>query len=196
MPWSRMDIINLAYSKLNKNAVNAVSNSGAFANSTDRVFDLLYESIIETMSWRFATKIQQLSVLVTAPPVDEWDYQLQLPSDWLATVKTYPRINFNIFEDKMYSNNNDVKLEYRFLPEITHLPASFVHYFALRIAHWFADSVAENEALSEKLAVEMHDQLSAALFIDSQNKPIPAMKNNPMIDARNQYYDWDRPPTE
>ena len=195
MPWSKLDIINLAMNKLNKSSVNDLVNSGEFADSASRGYDLLYPSKISGFSWRFATKTVRMSVLVAPPPIDRWTYQLQLPSDYLAAVKTYPVMDFQIFEDKMWANNNIVDLEYRFIPDETQLPAYFVDYFVLVLAAWFADAVAENDALSKSLNSQAQDQLGQSLFTDSQSHPISAIGNNPVIQARYMGWgDYDRPP--
>lgn len=192
--WDKLDIVNLALNKLNKASVGDLTNSGVFADSASRGFDLLFQSSISSKSWRFATKVQLLNRLVAPPPIDRWRYQFQLPSDYLAAVTTHPRMNFQIYQDLMYTNNNVVNLEYRFLPEVTRLPAYYVHYLAVLIAAWYADTVAENDSLAAKLSKEAQDQLGEALFTDSQSHPIEAMNNNPLIQARsNGWNDYDLP---
>jgi hypothetical protein len=192
--WDKLAICNLAFNVLNKNSVDDLVNAGEFANSASAAFDLLYPSSISGKSWRFATKIQLLNLLVTPPPITRWSYMLQLPTDYLAAVRTYPAMDFNLFGDKMYANNKVVQLEYRFLPDPTDLPAYFVHWFALVIAEWFADAVAENDTLAEKLAKKADKQLGEALFTDSQSHPISAMGNNPLVQARyGGWYGCDRP---
>jgi hypothetical protein len=187
--WDKLAIINLAFNKLNKSSVNDLVNSGVFASSASNGFDLLYPSCISSKSWRFATKIQLLDVLPTPPPIAWWRYQLQMPSDYLAAVRTYPTIDFQIYQGNiMYTNTQEVSLEYRFLPDPTRLPAYFVHYFAIIIAAWYADTVASDEKLSAKLLAEAQDQLGEALFTDSQSHPIHAMGLNPLTQAR--YGGW------
>lgn len=195
MPWSKLDTINLAFNKLNKDSVDDLVNSGVFADSASRAYELLFPSAISSKSWRFATKVQQLSLLIAPPPIDWWTYQLQLPADYLAAVRTYPTMNYQIFGNKMYANNNIVILEYRALPDITDCPVYFIHYLAVLIAAWFADTVAEDDNLAKKLQAEAMDQLGEALFTDSQSHPIPAMRNNPLVQARaGWWYDYDVPP--
>jgi len=184
MAWSKLDVINLAFSLLNKSSVGDVVNSGVFADSASRAYELLFPSSISGKSWRFATTSQELNQLVTEPPIDRWQYQYQLPSDYLAAVRTYPRMDFQIYGDKLYSNHNAVVLEYRFQPDITHCPAYYIHYLAYVIAAWYADSVAENEKLAERLLTLSDRQLGEALFTDSQSHPTPSMENNPVILSR------------
>lgn len=185
MPWSKLDIVNLAMNKLNKHSVNAIADSGEFADSANRAFELLFPSEISGFSWRFATRVQQLSVLVPPPILPQWTYQLQLPSDYLAVVRIYPRVNFQIYEDEIiFCNFNNLLLEYRALPDITRLPAYFVHFFSLLLASWFADAVANNDDLSSKLLKECNDARGQALFTDSQSHPITPMISQPLIDVR------------
>lgn len=194
MPWSKLDIINLAMNKLNKSSVDDLVNAGVFAESASRVYDMLYPSKISGFSWRFATKTVRMSVLVTPPPIARWSYALQLPSDYLAAVRTYPRMDFQIFEDQMWTNNNIVDLEYRFIPDETHLPAYFIDYFVLVLASWFANAVCEDDNLAKSLLAEAQDQLGQSLFTDSQSHPISPIQNNPIIQSRYSGWDtWDIP---
>lgn len=194
--WSKLDILNLSFNILNKNAVDDLVNAGEFTDSASRAFDMLYPSCISGKSWRFATTTQQLSLLIPPPPIAMWMYQLQLPADYLAAVRTFPAMPYQIYKDRMYTNNNNVLLEYRFLPDPTHLPAYFVHWFSIVIAAWFADAVAENDTLAQKLENRAQTQLGEALFTDSQSHPTPAMGLNPLVQVRyNGWNDYDIPPT-
>ncbi len=184
MPWSKLDVANLTMNKLNKHSVNVISNSGEFADACERAIDLLYPSEISGFSWRFATKIQQLSVLIPAPIIPHWKYQLQIPADYLAAVRTYPRTNFQIYENIFFCNRNEIFLEYRFLPDFTHLPAYFVHFFVLLLASWYADAVANDDNLSKKLLAETNEERSKALFTDSQSHPTSPMVSAPLISVR------------
>ena len=188
MPWSKLDIINLAFNVLNKSSVNSVSSAGEFSDAADRAYDMLMPAEIAIQSWRFATKIQGLNLLVDPAPLSWWRYQLQLPSDYLAAVRTYPRFDFQIFGDKIYANAKDIKLEYRYVPNPTALPAYFVHYFVLKLAAWFADAVAQDDNLSRSLEAKSIMELQKALFCDSQSHPTPSMANNPIVGVRSGCY--------
>lgn len=185
MAWSKLDILNLAMNILNKSSVNQVIDSGVFADSLDRAFDVLYPTEISGYSWRFATTIQTLDVLVDAPPIQNWRYQMQLPANYLAAVRIYPRVNFQIYANQIiYCNYQGVQLEYRFLPDITHLPAYFVNYFSILLAARYAKTVANNSGLSAELKTEVDQARAQALFIDSQSHPTPRILSRPVIDVR------------
>lgn len=185
MTWSKLDIFNLAANLLNKYSVNSFALSGDFSDSAERMIEILYPKVIEEGSWRFASKIQQLSVLVDPPPIaDWWNYQLQLPSDWLATIRTYPRVPFQIYEDVIYCNSNVVYMEYRFLPDYTKIPASFAYYLAALLAQNFALSVADKDTRFSALNQVVEKALMSALFVDSQSHPTPSIVSRPLINVR------------
>lgn len=186
--WTKLDIINLAFNALNKSSVNTLVDSGAFSDSASRAFDMLLPAELSVQSWRFATKTQQLSVLAEAPELPYWTYQLQMPSDYLAAVRIWPKFNFQIYQDKMYCNYNDIILEYRYQVDPLQLPSYFVHYFCIKIAAWFADAVAENDNLANSLEKKAMFELQKALFTDSQSHPIPSIRNNPIVSVRGNYY--------
>lgn len=196
LSWTKLDTINLAFNVLNKESVNDLLDSGVFSDAASRTFDLLYQNAIQSKAWRFAVTTQLLDVLPTPPPIQWWTYQLQLPSDYLAAVRTYPPIQYQVYQNNIiYTNNNNVVLEYRRLPDITHCPAYFITWLAVHIAAWFADAVAENDTLAQKLQARALSELGEALFTDSQSHPTPAMYNNPLIQARGQlWYDYDLSP--
>jgi hypothetical protein len=184
MSWTKLDIINLAFNVLNKSSVNSLSEAGEFADSAARAYDLLLPAELSAQSWRFATRTQQLSVMVSPPTLVLWKYQLQLPSDYLSAVRIYPRVNFQIFEDKLFSNSKTIRLEYRFIPDATRLPSYFVHFFTLKLAAWFADAVAQDDGLSNKLEQKANMELQKALFTDSQSHPTPSMRTARIISVR------------
>lgn len=195
MAWSKLDIINFAFNILNKSSVSDLENSGEFAVVAKTNFDMLYEAEISGFSWRFATKLQELVDTGETPLINQWRYIYYIPNDFLAAVRVYPNSDFQIYNnERLYSNINDLIMEYRYLPDITHLPAYFVQYFSVLLAERFALAVADDSALASKLAQKVVDARGQALFNDSQNHPTPNMFNNPVIRARFSgiypYYDY------
>ena len=185
MAWSKLSIINFAFNILNKKSVTDLENSGEFAQVASTNFDLLYESEISGFSWRFATKIQPLTLLLSNPPIDRWRYIYELPSDYLANIRMHPESDFQIYsQNTLFSNTNNLQMEYRYLPDVTKLPAYFVTYFSILLAKRFALAVADSTSLASYLEKDLISARSQALFIDSQSHPSKQMTNNPVIGAR------------
>jgi hypothetical protein len=185
MEWAKLDIVNLALGILNKSPAASLTDAGEFTTTLESSFDVLYPKELAAYSWRFATKIEELSVSIEDPDIDRWTYKLILPDDYLATVRVYPRVDFQIYADRfIYCNSNDVKMEFRFLVDITDLPAYFVDYLSIILAARYAKTVASDSGLAKELFEEAKDARAQALFIDSQSHPTPSIVSRPLIDVR------------
>lgn len=197
MAWDKLGIANLTLNILNKKSVNSLDDSGEFSDALNRGINLLYPSELAKNSWRFCVRVQQLSVLVDDPPLDEWKYQMQLPADYLALVRLHPHVDFQIYGKRIYANNNDLKLEYRYLLDYDQLPDYFVHYFALKLANWYASAVANDASLAEEIMKMMREARAEALFADGQSHPSRPIQSSPMISVRGSGYprDVDWPPS-
>jgi hypothetical protein len=185
MAWSKLDIANLALSILNKAPIASFSSAGEFTTTLENSIDVLYPKELAAYSWRFATKIEELSVSIDDPPIDQWSYKLVLPDDYLACVRLYPRVDFQIYADRfIYCNSNDVDMEFRFLVDYTDLPSYFVDYLSIILAARYAKAVASDSGLAKELFEEAKEARAQALFIDSQSHPTPSIVSKPLVDVR------------
>lgn len=188
LSWTKLEILNLTLNLLGKKSVNSIQDAGEFSDSAGRAFDLLYPKEIAQYDWRFASKIEVLSQLVTPPPDPFYQYAYNLPSDYLALRKTFPSVRFQIYERQLWSNADQMKIEYRFMPDPTQCPAYFVNYFVLVLAKWFAKSVAEDSGLAAELSREILFEKGTAMSIDAQSRPGERLFDNPVITARYNYW--------
>jgi hypothetical protein len=186
--WTKLDIINLAFNMLGKKSVNDVVDSGEFADSANRAFDVLYLKELAQYDWRFASKIQQLSLNVT-PPLDPfYQYSFNLPSDYLALRRPMPRVRWQLYEKQLWCNASSIAIEYRYPIDPTQCPAYFVNYFAMVLVKWYAKSVAEDSNLAANIAREMYLEKGTAMSIDAQSRPGERLFDNPVINARQNYW--------
>ncbi len=186
--WSKLDMINLAMNALGKKSVNDVGDSGEFADSASRAFDVLYPYEISHYDWRFATKIQVLSLTLDTPLDPFYIYAYNLPSDYLANRRLLPLCGFQIYEKQLWSNCNNLRMEYRFLPDPTQCPAYFANYFSLVLAQRFSLTVAVDSNLAKNLQPMTLVAKATAMFIDGQSRPSTPLFRNPVTDCRYDYY--------
>jgi hypothetical protein len=149
---------------------------------------MLYPTEISQYDWRFASKIEVLSQLLTPPANPFYQYAYNLPSDYLALRKTFPQTRFQIYQKELWSNVNGMKMEYRFLPDPSQCPAYFVNYFVIVLAKWFAKSVAVDSNLAANLTNELRVQKGIAMTVDAQSRPGERLFNNPVIQCRYNYW--------
>ncbi len=186
--WTKLDQINLAFNILGKKSVNDVVDSGEFADSANRAFDVLYQKEIAQYDWRFASKIQVLSQNVIPPSDPCWLYAYNLPADYLALRRPFPHVRWQIYGKELWSNSNTMKIEYRYGIDPSLCPVYFVNYFAMVLARWYAKSVAEDSNLAANIAKDLYIEKGTAMAIDAQSRPSERLWDNPVINCRQNYW--------
>jgi len=96
----------------------------------------------------------------------------------------HPRVDYEIYEDKLYSNADAVDLDYVFKPDESKLPGYFQRLLEFSLASIFAIPVTDNSTKAEEYRVMAEEQLRKARFTDSQARPADAIVDTPFIDAR------------
>lgn len=163
--------------------INSFSDPGAGARAASNLYDTVYEDAITSYPWRFAMGKVSLSKLV-ATPLNEWTNAFQLPGNLLLTYKTYPRSDFEIYEDKLYSNLDTVEIDYWFKPDESALPPYFVKYMQYLLAAEFAISVTDNRTLADTFNEKAGQQALVAMNRDSQGRTNNAIESSPFTECR------------
>lgn len=163
--------------------INSFSDAGAGATAAANLYDTVYEDAITSYPWRFAIGKVSLSKLV-ATPLNEWTNAFQLPGDLLLTYRTYPRSDFEIYESKLYSDQDTIEIDYWFKPAETTLPPYFVKYMQYLLAAEFAISVTDNRTLAEVYDAKAQQQALIAQNRDSQGRTNNAIESAPFLEVR------------
>lgn len=149
------------------------------------LYEVAYESLLTLHPWRFASTKATLSRL-TATPANEWKYAYQLPADFLVAQHVDANNdNYQIYGDKLYSDNTSIILDYTYKPDESFLPAYFTELLELRLASVFAIPITESATKGEYYASLAEAQLSRAKTIDSQATPtISPKRDSSLVKAR------------
>ncbi len=164
--------------------IASFTDGGAGANTASALYAITYESVLSQHRWRFASAKVALSKL-TATPKNEWSNAFQLPSNYIVATKVYPRVDYEIYEDKIYTNADSIDIDYIFKPDESKLPGYFQRLLEFSLASIFAIPVTDNSTKAEEYRKMTEDQLKRARFTDSQARPTDAIVDSPFIDARN-----------
>lgn len=185
MAFTKVQIISQVGIALSNGPVNDLLSKEPFVVNAVAAYDLISESILAQHNLRFATRAQQLNVLVGIPILKEWRFILELPADYLAMDRVEPNVNYEIFENKqMYTNIDDLIAVYRFVPDVSRFPVYFVEYLIYAIAKHLAISTAQKEAFEVVYTAERERSLAAALFTDAQSHPNRGIVDAPFITVR------------
>jgi len=163
--------------------INSFTDAGAGAKTASNLYATVYEDAITSYPWRFAMGKVALSKLV-ASPLNEWKNAFQLPGDLLLVYRTYPRSTFEIYEDKLYSDEEEVEIDYWFKPDESTLPPYFVKYMQYLLAAEFAVSVTDNRSLAEIWDAKAGVQMLVAQNRDSQGRTNNAIESAPFLEVR------------
>lgn len=171
--------------------VLSLDNADDMVIAAEQAFDILLPSILSTGNWRFAIKIEQLSLSTEIPPPQtNWTQIYLLPAGYLKNIRVIPQ-NY-VYE--IYSNNqiwcnwgtqSPIYMEFAFLPEIAQLPAYFINYFIYEIAGILCLSSAQKPDYFTAIQAQKNIQWAIAAATDAQNRPQFVQVNIPMLNKRN-----------
>tara|TARA_Y100001963_G_C6535474_1_gene333086 strand:+ start:43 stop:594 length:552 start_codon:yes stop_codon:yes gene_type:complete len=163
--------------------ISSFTEGGSGAEVASNLYQSTFESLLTTHRWRFASAKSQLSQL-TDTPLNDYDYAYSLPSGYLAGIKAYPAVDYEIYEKLVYTNSNTIALDYIFKPTESSLPPYFVKTLEYDLASQFAIPVTGNRSLAEIYTIKFENQLKRAKNIDSQSRPQVGIVDAPFIEVR------------
>jgi hypothetical protein len=184
MALNKIQIISQALSLIGIPGTQSIDPNNKDQVFAEQAFDFLYPTTLAKEDWRFATAIQQLSQLVETPIIDEYRYAYQLPAGFLAIVRPYNLSRFQIYEDKLYSNENELKLEYRFEVDISKAPDYFTEYMIYVLAEYLTLALAEKIEYETILRQKKKETGDRAAYLDAQGHSNFQIQFNPFIDIR------------
>ena len=181
---SEIDLISKALILCGEKPLNSLNDDRYGATVGANLFHQIYESELQSNSWRFATAKKALSRL-TDVPLNRWAYAYQLPSDMLLLLGTYPvDLTYEIYGDRMYSDKSSVEVDYVWKPEITRLPAYFTMLLTLALAKQMIKPITESDEAMQLMERKYNIQRNVALYADAQQRPAKPIVHSPFTDVR------------
>jgi len=163
--------------------LNSLSDNRYGATVGGNLFELIYETELQSNRWRFACAKVALSRL-TATPLNEWQYAYQLPPQMLLPLGVYPRQPYEIYADRVYTNATSFELEYLFKPDISACPAYFTLLLTYALAKDMIKPITESDNALQLMTAKYNVQRGRALFADSQGRPNKVIVDSPFTDVR------------
>jgi hypothetical protein len=180
---SKISICSNALILLGDKPISNFDESGAGALAAANLYESSYLNILSMHRWRFATKKATLSRLTTKPK-NQWQYQYQLPIDLVAPITTYPVTDYELYADKLYSNNNSCELDYVYRVDESQLPAFFIKTMEFYMAMQFAIPVTGNSQRMAEMQNLFSQQLKNAKNVDSTIRPNAGIYDSPLTEIR------------
>lgn len=180
MSTSKVQIANVALSRLGQTSINALDEGTEQANLVRNFWDHTREFLLHLHPWNFAIKREQLARLASNP-LSGYDYQYALPTDNIRTLLvTSDEDDTNYIEDyrveggNILTDSEEVWLKYVFNNDVVATwPPLFREVFASRLQVELAYPITK--------AANVIDQ-ATALYLDALRKA----KN---VDGQQDYHD-------
>jgi len=187
MSLTKTQIISNALMQLGHKPISSLTGGDSLVVAADQIYDVKITSVLSRSNWRFATQIQQLSVVAETPP-PQWKTTYLLPAGYLKTIRLWPNIYvWDIYADqKIYAQyEGALYMEYIFLPDVSLFPAHFVDYFTYEISTALALSNAQKAEYYPLLNEQRIQQQGLSMAIDAQNRPNFHQVDIPVLNQRN-----------
>jgi hypothetical protein len=179
-----IDISSNALQMIGATSISSFTDPGAGAAVAAALYEPLLEAMLTTNYWRFTIKQQQLNRL-SAAPLNGWQFAFQIPTDSLKIERVDPRSPYNIFEDKLYSNQTAIEVDYVYRPPTSAFPSYFVIALTYLLASEFSLSVTDDPQKNAMYAQKHLAALASAFAADAQQYPQTPIQDQPFTDVRN-----------
>jgi hypothetical protein len=161
---------------LGHNPITSFDDVGSGAKVANALYESSITALLSAHRWNFTKKKGRLSRLTIAP-LNNWTYSYQLPSDMLNIIGTSDNSDYAIFGDKLYSNQNDVYIDYIFRPDESFFPPLFTETLEYYLASKFAVPITDSKTNAELYYSLFERQLKKAKSVDAQSVPASSLKN-------------------
>jgi hypothetical protein len=181
---SDIDLASNALQMIGATAINSFDDPGAGAAVAKALYEPLLTALLTRTYWRFTMKKQQLNRL-SQTPLNEYKHAFQIPTDCLKIERVYPRSNYNIFRNYIYSDQTELSLDYASRGPTPDLPSYFTLAFTYQLASEFALSVTDDKEKNQIYAQKFFEALGAAYSADAMQHPQTPIVDSPFTDVRN-----------
>lgn len=170
---SEVGIANAALRLIGENTITSFTDGSPEANFIADRYEEVRDSLLRSHNWNFAVKRRKLAQL-SASPAFGWDYQYQLPSDWLRTVSVHDNdagvgaLNYREENGKLLTNAPEVYL--RYVARVTDpnlMPPDFREALAYRLAVEGAITLVQSTTVWDRMERRATEMIKRARSSDA-----------------------------
>lgn len=166
MSVSKVQICNLALSKLNAETIVSLEDESRAAELCGDFYDAAVDAVLRSYLWNCAKERVILAALETAPLFD-WDYQFQLPTDCVRVIRSEPDVEFVIEGGKLLTDTETCSILYIKRIEAADFDPLLVEVVALDLAAKIAFPLSGNAGITQKMEDSRDRKLLEARAVNS-----------------------------
>lgn len=180
---TKIGLISKALILCGEKPLSSLSDDRYGATVGSNLFEMIYENELQSNRWRFACAKVALSRL-NVTPLNEYQYAFQLPSAMLLPIGTFPKHDYEIYSDRLYTNQQSVDFEYMFKPDVSACPSYFATLMTYALARDMIKPITESDNAVQVMEKKYVAQRSRAMYADAQGRPNRPMLDSPFTDHR------------
>lgn len=198
---TNIDICAQALILLGEVPISSFEDDTDAARICSNMYPTFKNSLVSMYKWRITMKKRQLSRL-TDPPLNEWDFRYQLPSDMFALKAVQDSLEvparevteFEIFGRELHTNEQIIVLEYQVEKDEADWPPYLVQLAKLAFAAEIAPAVTDQVNAAEVWLVRAwglpQERMQGGFYaiaktIDAQGAATQVIDDYSLIDVRN-----------
>lgn len=192
---SKVDICNLALTKIGTSTIVSLTESTENARRCNIIYEPLKREVMRSHTWTFATKIEPLAQL-SGEEIINYDYLYVYPSECLYISKIFDSGKTEINEYKkllspdtntvvIATNTYQAYLEYvKDIDDTNLFDDMFIEAFVARLASELVMPLIGDQGMSNKFLQEYQFQVASAKKLDKQERHTKYDVSSPYIEAR------------
>lgn len=180
----KIEICSNALLFLGHKPISSFDEPGAGALLAKNLWEPTYRNFLSINPWTFSKKYVDLNLIVGAPTNPNWQFQFQLPSDYIRVRGTIPNTDYEIYEDRIFTNDNKLGLEYFYMVREELLPPYAVRALEYNMAAVMSVPLTVDAKRAEYYNAQYLQQLAVAMSIDSSSQPARGFQDSPFTDVR------------
>lgn len=165
---SQTGICNVALISIGVDPISSINDADSKAARTClALWDTTRDAMLEAAKWRCASKRAEINLTENTPDFD-WDYEYQLPSDYIRMIATKDNTPYLIEGDKLLSNEDEVFIRYVYqLTTTGSYSPGMVVAFAKLLASNLAVPLKGSKGLRESMYQEFQIALTKAEIVNA-----------------------------
>lgn len=181
-----ISIISNAFILLGKQAINALDPKNPIHTAAKNLYETLLPDLLSSAPWRQAVKNITLNKVNETPNNNErWSFIYELPNDpkMLSLYKVYPTMDYQIYNNYLYCNLNDVKVDYVYRVTEDKFPPYFVNLITYALTYHLAMPVTQNSTLVQFWGNQYKIKKLSAQAMNANQIPSQVVSYNPIYEA-------------
>lgn len=151
--------------------INSFTDETREARLCASLYETTRDELLQSHPWLF-TKQQIDLARTTSTPTLDYKYEYQIPSGTLKIFrKDQLRNDYEIYQDKLFTDDDAVTIIRQIDPGEENYPAYFVRLLEYSMASVLAAGLGQDETTSTMFNKMKNEQMRKARGIDSQNQP-------------------------